>query len=811
MHAFRTVLRWSWRDLRSHWAKVVAIALVIAIGTGGYAGLSSTSEWRKVSYDASYRRLAMYDVRIDLAAGSTIAVGDLAAAVDDHPHAAWISGATERLIAPIQVDASTPTQTVLVRGEITGSDFAAGPAVNSYHALTGRLLTPADDGEPHVMLERTFAKVYELPDTGTIAVSGGRELEYVGQATTPEYFTVAPEGEMFMTEATFAGVFATLETAQAVAGAPGRINNLVLTLSEEADRAVFVTELEAVLTALPVGATVSTRDDNLSYAALTTDIEQDQAIFNALAVLLLAGAIGAAVNLVHRLAQEQRREIGIGMALGVRPAILAVRPLLVSAQIALLGVALGIGVGTLIGNAMSGVFREFIPLPIWNTSFQYPLFFRVAAAGVVLPFLASIFPVWRAVRVPPIDAIKPAHLATGTAARAGGRRSSRRRTLTVMPFRNLRRTPRRTILTVLGIAAAITVLVGFLGIMDSVFGAVDQAESEAQGSAPERVAVGLDGFYPIDSEPVAAIAAAESVAVAEPTLRLPASARAPGSDVAVELIIDGADLIDGMWRPTIAAGELTEGRGLIITEKAAADLGVGVGDTVTLQHPRREGLATTAIVESDVVVTATHPHPVRAFAFIDRTGADLFNLAGITNALNVLPAEGATTTDVQRELFEIGWVSSVQSVTAVTEAVRDGFDQIIGVIQVIVVAVLLLALLIAFNTAAINLDSRSREHATMFAFGVKVRTALRMAATESFIIGAIATVLGLGGGLAMVWWMTQRLLPDTLPDFALDALLSSGTIVFVSVMGIVAVAAAPLLTARRMRRMDLPGTLRLVE
>ncbi|NIS36680.1 MAG: hypothetical protein GWN73_39710, partial [Actinobacteria bacterium] len=56
---------------------------------------------------------------------------------------------------------------------------------------------------------------------------------------------------------------------------------------------------------------------------------------------------------------------------------------------------------------------------------------------------------------------------------------------------------------------------------------------------------------------------------------------------------------------------------------------------------------------------------------MDLTGAHLFNLAGLANALNVLPAEGATLTDVQQELFEIGWVTSVQSVTAVTEAVRD--------------------------------------------------------------------------------------------------------------------------------------------
>ena len=34
---------WSWRDLRTHWIKVGAIAIVIAIGTGGYAGLTSTT------------------------------------------------------------------------------------------------------------------------------------------------------------------------------------------------------------------------------------------------------------------------------------------------------------------------------------------------------------------------------------------------------------------------------------------------------------------------------------------------------------------------------------------------------------------------------------------------------------------------------------------------------------------------------------------------------------------------------------------------------------------------------------------------
>ncbi len=810
MHTLRLLLKWSWRDLRTHWAKVLAIALVIAIGTGGYAGLTATTEWRRVSYDISYRQLAMYDLRVDLAAGSAVDEGALRNVVESIPSAALVTGIEERLILPTQVDASTATETILVRGEITGADFSDdGPEVNGFYAMTGRLLTEADAGEPRVMVERSFSRFYDLPDAGRIAISGGRELEVVGQATTPEYYAVAPEGEMFMTEATFAALFTTVETAQQLAGMPGRVNNMVLTLTPGTEQQAMIAELEAGLEALPVGTTILTRDDNLSYTALTTDVDQDQAMFNALAFLLIGGAVGAAFNLIHRLAEQQRREIGIGMALGVRPRVLAFRPLLVSAQIALLGVLFGIGVGALIGNAMGAVLVDFVPLPTWETAFQTDVFARVALIGLVIPFLASAIPVWRAVRVAPIDAIKPSHL---TGKGPGPKRRNRRlrgRTFAVMPFRNLRRASRRAALTVLGIGAAITVLVGFLGIMDSVFGAVDTAERESEGAAPARITVGLDTFRPVVAPELVAIQEAGTVAVAEPTLRLASSVSSARDDI--DIFVELADFRAGMWSPSLTSGSLDSGRGILLSEKAAADLGVGIGDTVTLRHPRREGLASFTFVDTLVPVAATHPHPVRAFAYMDIGNVDLFNLAGIANAVNVLPEEGASTGDVQRELFALDHVAAVQSVTAVTEAVRDAFGQILGIIQIMVSIVLLLALLIAFNTAAINLDARAREHATMFAFGVKIRTALRIAITESFIVGVLATILGALGGLAMVWWMTNQLLAETLPDFALDVVLRTSTVATVAIMGIAAVTLAPVLIVRRMRRMDLPGTLRLVE
>jgi putative ABC transport system permease protein len=89
---------------------------------------------------------------------------------------------------------------------------------------------------------------------------------------------------------------------------------------------------------------------------LYKDAEGDQQMMNIFAALLLGAAAFAAFNLVGRTVEAQRREIGIGMALGVRPRALAVRPLLLGVQVAVLGIALGIPAG-LAANLTPGCAR----------------------------------------------------------------------------------------------------------------------------------------------------------------------------------------------------------------------------------------------------------------------------------------------------------------------------------------------------------------------------------------------------------------------------------------------------------------------
>ena len=59
------------------------------------------------------------------------------------------------------------------------------------------------------------------------------------------------------------------------------------------------------------------------------------------ALLMLAGATFAAFNLTTRIVESQRRQIGIGLALGLPARTLAIRPLAVAAEIAAAGSGAG--------------------------------------------------------------------------------------------------------------------------------------------------------------------------------------------------------------------------------------------------------------------------------------------------------------------------------------------------------------------------------------------------------------------------------------------------------------------------------------
>jgi putative ABC transport system permease protein len=806
-------LRWSLRDLRRRWLLVLTLALVVALATGVAAGLGSMERWRVRSNDASFALLHMHDLRLSLTAEGTVEAGALAAAATAIPDHALITAAQERLIAPTQVDVVQAGGSILVPGKLVGVPLAGRASlIDTRYVLEGRDLRPSDDGRPVAVLEGNFAEHHGLSIPTDARLAGRRRIRLVGQVLQPEQFLVTRPGADFGAEAGYAVLYASRSTVQSLTGLHGRVNELVLALAPGAAAGLVERELQRTLHArLPgVGVTITRKADEDAYRVLYEDARSDQRMISVFAWLLLAGAAFASFNLVSRVVESQHREIGIGMALGVDSTRLALRPLLFAAEISLLGVVAGVGIGFIFNEVFRGALQDLLTLPVWKTPLLLETYARAATVGFAVPFLAAIFPVVRAVRMPPVSAIRVSALsATGAGiAPALERLRFPGSSLTKMPFRNLARTPRRTLASVLGIAAVITILVALAGVFDSFEQALSASHAEALHGNPQRMTATLTGVQPAAGRVTRAIAASPTVAAAAPALVLPVSVRSASGSI--EASLELMDPGNRVWRPRITRGAFGRAQtGVVLSQQAASDLHIRIGNTVFLTHPVRTGPTSFGTTTSPVRVVGLHMNPLRGLAYMSNRQAGLFGLSRAANTVELRPRGSPEA--LTRALFAIPGVASVESGAAVPDAVRSYLDEFLAILRITQAVTLVLAVLIAVNTTTIATEERRREHATMLAFGTPPHRALANTVVESAIVGALGTIVGIGLGLAVLGWIINVVSRDTYPELGMPVTLGAGSIATAAALGIVAVALAPLINMRPFRRMNIPATLRVVE
>ena len=654
----------------------------------------------------------------------------------------------------------------------------------------------------------------------------------VGSGQLPEYFLVMPPGSIFTMlsgEAVFAAVVLPLPTAQAYDGRPGLVNEVLFELGPGAEEeAVAAAIEEAAAEAFPgVGVTLSRRADDPVHNLLYADAVEDQVMFDFFAWVLLAGATLGAFNLAGRVVESQRRQIGIGMALGVPRAQLAVRPLLMGLQIALLGTLLGLAAGLAFSWLLGGLFMDVMPLPTWvGTMVHTPSFLSAAALGVLLPLIATLLPVWRAVRAPPLEAIH-GHLIARSSGLNRWLRGLRLpgSTIAQMPWKNALRSVRRSGLTVLGIATAAVLLTLFFGMRDTFTGTIEQTARAFLHRGSDRVTVVLRGFAPPthpEIERLRRLATEDGrplVSALEADLVLPATLRAADADGQEALAVSLAfvDPDNRIWAPTLLEGELPqpiEGDGppgLVVSRKLAEDLGLSVGAEALLEHPRRTLLLVVGQVDSRVLIAGIHDNPVRALAYVHRGHAGVTGFADGANVLTIAPAEGVAPDALRRVLFGQPGVASVQVVAETIAAFDEVLALFTGVIAVIQGVAVALAFLIAFNATTINMDDRAREIATMFAFGLRPRTVLWLQAVENLLLGVIGAAIGLAVGIPLLHRFMAVRMEDMLEELGLVVVLAPATALAVVALTAGVVALTPLVHARRLRRLDVPSNLRVME
>lgn len=817
-------IRWSLRDLRQRWVQVLAIAMISALGTGTFAGLGSQRQWREDMYDKNFTALNMYDLRITFTEGSYIdqaAIENTLAAVDG------IRTAEERLILPTLVDASTKDETILVTGRLIGVETTNdGPTINQIYIHNGEGLTVQNNRtNAVVVVDYLFARYYDLNAGDSIKIAGNTELDFVGTGQSPEYFQIIPPDGGFLSEDQFAVLYMSLARLQTLYNLDGKVNDVVILIEPNADREAVRAGITAAFANNPtlsnVGYEIMNKEDDANYRRLYDDAKGDQEMISTVAFMMLFGAGMAAFSLISRIMQSQRRQMGIGMALGVKRHWLALRPLLMGLEIAFVGTIFGLGVGYLFSVFFTDFFTDFIPLPYEQDSFYLSSYVVGTLLGILVPTVATLYPVWQAVRVKPIDAIK-----TGTlVSKRGGVAPFIQniplpgRSFMQMPLRNLLRAPWRTMLTVFGISIAILLMITMVGLLDTFDSTIDGFSDAYLYKNEDRLTIVFDQFYPSEDGIVGDVATA-TTAESQPLFKetsagLMLEGNLIHNSEKIPVALELMDMANPIWLPQLTEGDLPiageKANGIVISEKAAKDLNVHVGDTITLSHPQSIGAFAFQIVETPIEVVGIHNNPLRNPSYLNLNQAERFGMTGLVNYMMVNPETGIDTQTVKQSLFGQDGIALVQSMDELPKSFERGIAILRDILQLVQVVVLFLAFLIAFNSTSINVDERVREIATMFAFGLRIRTVTRMQIIENVVMGIIGTVLGLVFGYIFLSVLFGNQLADLFPDIQFNITIYAVSMLIAGVLGVIVVSLTPLLSIRRMMKMDIPSTLRVME
>ncbi len=823
MGKFKILLQWTFRDLKQRKIQVIAIAVIIGLGTGMYSGLSSTTLWRERAFEQSNDRLNMFDLKMNLLPGSWIQQLNISSAIQTLSHKDWISALEYRISFPTTVNASTSNQTILVNGRVIGINVTDGSdnlSVNGIYTTDGREIKPTEKSENVCLMEHNFANYHNLkPNNQIITIAGGIELNYIGTALTPEYFMVVEENLVFA-QSSFAVLFVPLETAQLilyqVTGLPpGYINEVVFLLKAEANQEEFISDLEDYFQVhYPlISFEFIEKENHPAYKFQKEDISGDQNMYYIFSFLIIIIAAFGAYNLISRVVNSQRRQIGINMALGVSPLQIAYRYLLFSLEIAFGGVIFGYIFAIVLGERLGDVILEIIPYHVWEEWLVLELFLQGTLLGIIIPFIASIVPIWRATRMQPINAIQ-------TGAKLGtGRRFTPLLTwiplpgsiFVQLPFRNLSRNLQRTVSTLIGIALAICVLVAVLGFVDGANLLLDSEQEVVKGDSEGRIDVLLNNLYNISHPLVTNISQHSDVELAVPMIQIPISIYSERDSF--NIILRCFNFSNQIWVPeTIRSLDpLKLSSGIIISQEAARDLKIDVGDYVTLEHPFRKSVIEYSKENTTFQVIGIQNSKIRFWAFSDISNDYIFNSTGLINSIMIMPKEGVTEVSIQKSFFTLPGYSGIQSVTRLVKVYEELIEVFKSIFDVIQYVVLILALLLVYNTTTVNIDERTRELATMGAFGTPIRTSSWILMLESMILGILGTGIGFFFFSPFVVQVLEARVDEAMNEIWLKSFLYPESIVVIILIGIVLVTLTPLLSIRKLMKMDLPSALRVIE
>ncbi len=255
------------------------------------------------------------------------------------------------------------------------------------------------------------------------------------------------------------------------------------------------------------------------------------------------------------------------------------------------------------------------------------------------------------------------------------------------------------------------------------------------------------------------------------------------------------NLVEGTWAR--AEDEV------VIDVGTAEKEGYAVGDTVPIQtlQPVREfelvGLAQFGDLES--LGTAT-------FAIFTLSAAqELYDREGQFDGISVAAVDGVTPEQLVEDIRPLlPDTAQVQTGQAEADEESEELGEITSFVRYFLLAFAGIALFVGafviFNTLSITVAQRTREFATLRTVGASRRQILSAVILEALVIGTIASLIGLFGGLGLAIGLNELFKALELDLPMADTVFATRTIVVSLTIGIVVTVVAGLFPALRATR-----------
>jgi putative ABC transport system permease protein len=260
-------------------------------------------------------------------------------------------------------------------------------------------------------------------------------------------------------------------------------------------------------------------------------------------------------------------------------------------------------------------------------------------------------------------------------------------------------------------------------------------------------------------------------------------------------VFNPLNLLEGRWP--------TNGSEVVVDAGTADREDFALGDTVAIStlQPKRDfevvGIARYGDVKSLGTTT---------FAIFDvATAQTLFEREGQFDAISVAGRDGVTAQQLIDEIQPL-LPGDAQVKTGVEEAQedKDEISEFTSFIRYFLLAFAGIALFVGsfviFNTLSITVAQRTREFATLRTLGASRRQVLRSVLLEAFVVGLLASVIGLFLGLALAKGLEALFRALNLDLPLADTVFATRTIVVALLVGTLITVLAGLFPAIRATR-----------